>query len=180
MRRLGALAALAASALAFSACAAMNVSAHADRAVDFARFATYDWGPADALPTGDRRLDGNPHFHDLLQGAVEKEMARRGFAKVAGGAPDLLLHYHANVSSRLHATGVDSEYGCAGDHCEPRFDSYENASLVLDVVDNAGQRVIWRGWAQRDFGRVIDDYDALRQYVTEGVTRMMARFPVHR
>ena len=57
----------------------MTVSSHVDRAVDFAHYRTYDWGPADALPTGDARLDANPFFKDHLQGEVEKQLAAKGF-----------------------------------------------------------------------------------------------------
>jgi len=45
-------------------CAAMTVSSHLDRLADFGTYRTWDWGPADALPTGDPRLDHNPFFKD--------------------------------------------------------------------------------------------------------------------
>ena len=57
---------------------------------------TYDWGPADALPTGDPRLDQNPFFKDHLEGAVEKELATRGFDRPIGhaGPADSLSREH--------------------------------------------------------------------------------------
>ncbi len=55
MRRLGELATLILSALALAGCATMNVSSHVERGVNFAQYRTFDWGPADALPTGDPR-----------------------------------------------------------------------------------------------------------------------------
>ena len=102
MRHLIGSAAIAILALLSAGCATMNISAHLERGVDFARYHTYDWGPADALPTGDPRLDNNPFFHDYLQGRVEKELARRGFVRAdKGTTPDLLLHYHAAVNQRV-------------------------------------------------------------------------------
>ena len=56
----------------------MSVSSHVDRSLDFARYRTFDWGPADALPTGDPRLDRDPFFKDHVQGAVERGLAARG------------------------------------------------------------------------------------------------------
>jgi len=53
MRVRSRLAALALLALVPVGCATMNVSSHVERGVDFAQYKTYDWGPADALPTGD-------------------------------------------------------------------------------------------------------------------------------
>jgi hypothetical protein len=50
--------------LVLTGCASMNVSSHVERSIDFGQYRTYDWGPADALPTGDPRLDQNPGYCD--------------------------------------------------------------------------------------------------------------------
>ena len=102
------------------ACAAtMTVSSHVERGLDFARYRTFAWGPADALPTGDPRLDRNPFFKDHVQGAVEKRLAHRGLLVTAGDA-DLLIHYHANVSRRINPNQVDRGYvQCVSGDCVP-------------------------------------------------------------
>jgi len=57
------------AALAVTSCATtMTVSSHIERGLDFSQYRTYDWGPADALPTGDPRLDKNPFFKDQVAG----------------------------------------------------------------------------------------------------------------
>jgi hypothetical protein len=75
MRPLGIVVVIA-TAVLVSACATRIVSSHVEPDTDFARYRTYDWGPADALPTGDARLDNNELFRDDFQGAVEKALAR--------------------------------------------------------------------------------------------------------
>ena len=178
MLRLGRYSAAAVAALALTGCATMNVSSHVERSIDFAQFHTSEWGPADALPTGDPRLDNNPFFHDYFQGSVEKQLAAKGFEKSASGTPDLLIHYHANVTRRFSVAGVDREYGaCAGENCQPRLREYEAGTLVIDIVDAGTNRVIWRGWAQQKVDGVIDNQEGMREYVTKGVARMMERFP---
>jgi hypothetical protein len=178
MLRLGRMSAAAVAALALAGCATMNVSSHVERSINFAQFHTYDWGPADALPTGDPRLDDNPFFHDYLQGAVERELASKGLARSASGAPDLLIHYHANVTRRFSVAGVDREYGpCTGDDCQPRLTEYQAGTLVVDIVDAHTNTVVWRGWAQQGVDRVVEDQDSMKEYVTTGVAKMMARFP---
>ena len=62
-----------------SCAAAMTVSSYQDRAIDISAYRTFDWGPADALPTGDPRLDRDPFFKDQVQGAVEKSWRRAGW-----------------------------------------------------------------------------------------------------
>ena len=50
--------------IAAAGCATVDVGSHVERGLDFRQFHTYAWGPADALPTGDPRLDKNPFFND--------------------------------------------------------------------------------------------------------------------
>jgi hypothetical protein len=178
MRRLLLLATATVSALILSGCATMNVSAHAERGIDFARYQTFAWGPADALPTGDPRLDNNPFFHDYFQGAVEKQMVLRGLEKAEWGTPDLLIHYHANVTQRFSVSGADREYGaCASQDCQARVTEYEAGTFVLDVTDSYTNKVVWRGWAQTSVDGVIDNQDWLREHIGEAVTKMMKLFP---
>ena len=182
MLRSGRLAVVALSALALAGCATMNVSSHVERGVDFAQYRTYDWGPADALPTGDPRLDNNPFFKDHLEGAVEKQLAIRKFERferLASGTPDLLIHYHANISQRFEVNGVDRSRGYCYEDCEPKVYEYEQGTIVVDVVDARTNRVIWRGWAQQDMAGVIDNQDRMERQITQAVTRMMERFPRH-
>ena len=142
MRQLLRATAAALCALSLTACATtMSVGSHVGRGVDFARYRTYDWGPADDLPTGDPRLDRNPFFQDHLQGAVEQQLAARGFERSVSGIPDLLVHYHASIDQRFDVHDVDRRYGhCLGDDCQPEVTTYEAGTLVLDIVDTRIER----------------------------------------
>ena len=172
------LAALPVLTLAVTGCATMLVSSHVQRNVDFAQYRTYDWGPPDALPTGDPRLDDNPFFNDHMQGAVEKQLAARGLLLSSAGTPDLLIHYHASVNRRIDVDRVDREYGyCYGEDCVGGVVEYEAGTLILDVVDRRTNRVVWRGWAQDSFDGVIDNSDRLERVITRAVAQMLARFP---
>lgn len=165
------------STAVIAGCAAMSVSSHIERGINFKQYRTYDWGPADALPTGDPRLDNNPFFHDYLQGSVEKQLASKGYTKSAAGTPDLLFHYHASVNHRFEVYTRDQEHGYCYQNCEPQVIDYEQGTLVLDVVDVRTNKVIWRGWAQDSVDGVIDNQARLERQIEEAVTRMMVRFP---
>jgi hypothetical protein len=177
MRILSAFA-VGAAAVVAAGCATMNVSSHVEQGLDFGQYRTYEWGPADALPTGDARLDQNPFFKDHVQGAVEKALAVKGYERAAAGSvPDLLIHYHANISRRIDVNGIDREYGYCYENCQPRVIEYEAGTLVLDVVDVRTNRVIWRGWAQDTVKEALEDPDTMERQINEGVTGMLARFP---
>jgi hypothetical protein len=167
------------AALVTTSCATtMNVSSHVDRQITFSQYRTYDWGPADALPTGDPRLDGNPFFHDHLQGAIEKGLPSRGLVKSTSTAPDLLLHYHANIDQRIAIDRIDTAHGyCYDDDCRIGATEYELGTLVLDMVDTRTNRVIWRGWAEDRVEGMLSNPDTMERKINEAVSRMLERLP---
>lgn len=156
----------------------MSVSSHVQSGLDITKYHTYDWGPADAFPTGDLRLDSNPVFQDQVQGAVERHLAGRGLERSASGDPDLLVHYHANISERIDVNRTEREYGyCQGVDCDAWVIQYEAGTLVIDIVDARTKRLIWRGWAQDSVDGVLDNPERMRRKIEEAVSRMLARFP---
>ena len=156
----------------------MNVSSHVERGLAFAQYHTYDWGPADAFPTGDPRLDKDPFFRDHMTGAVEKELSSRGLEWATSGTPDLLVHYHANITDRIDINRVDRQRGyCTADGC-PDVVNHEAGTFVIDVVDGRTNRLIWRGWAQSSVADILKNRDRVARRIDDAVTRMFARFPM--
>ena len=166
-------------AIAVTGCAStMTVSSYVERDLSFSPYRTYDWGPADALPTGDPRLDRNPFFKDHVEGAVEKALAAKGLQRSSDTAPDLLIHYHASITRRLDVNRLDRLWGyCYGVGCEPGVSEYEAGTLVVDVVDARANRVIWRGWAQDAVAKALSDPDWMARQINDAVNRMMVTFP---
>ena len=179
MRRLFLRVTVVAAALVLAGCATLGVSSHTDRGLIWSKYKTFDWGPADALPAGDPRLDKDPFFRDHVEGAIEKAMASRGFARSATTErPDVVIHYHANVAERFGADYNDGRYRyCASDDCRPRVSRYEAGTLVVDVVDAATDVLLWRGWAQGSLEGVLGNRDRLRRRIEESVTRMFETLP---
>jgi hypothetical protein len=156
----------------------MSVSSHVARDVDFRPYRTFDWGPADALPTGDPRLDRDPFFQDHLEGAIEKQLAVLGYERSASTWPDLLIHYHASIDTRIDVAKTDSRFGfCYDEDCNVKTFEYEAGTLVLDIVDARTDKVIWRGWAQDALGDVLENQDRMADQIEKAVTRMLERFP---
>lgn len=161
-----------------SACATMNVSSHVEQGLDFTQYKTWGWGAADALPASDPRLD-DPFFRDHLQGAVEREMKRRGMgAPASSGTPDLLVHHHANVAPRIDVNRGDPTTGaCYDGDCRVRVLEQEVGTILIDVLDARTKRLIWRGWAQTSVDGVLGDPQKVEDRVTKAVSRMFKRFP---
>jgi hypothetical protein len=178
MRSVGLLATLA--ALMLAGCATRIVSSHVELNADFAKYRTYDWGPADALPTGDVRLDNNEFLRDYIQGAIEKELAVRRLTLVSND-PDLLIHWHTTVARELDVEAHRREYhgnpNGLGSSYEPEIVEYEIGTLLIDAVDARTQKLVWRGWARETYSGVIDNQERLRRTVLGAIADMMKRFP---
>jgi hypothetical protein len=179
MRRFTRLALAALPALALAGCATMNVSSYVVRGVDFTQYRTYAWGPTEALPTGDPRLDNNPFFKDRLEGAVERQLTTKRFEKSTSTTPDLLIHYHAHVTQRFEVNTVDRERGYCSDNCEATVAAYDEGSLVLDMVDARTNKLVWRGSARSVVNGVIDNQNLMEKQIDEAVRRMLDELPRH-
>lgn len=179
MRPLERLAALLIASLVTASCATtMSVSSHVERGLDFSRYRTFDWGPADALPTGDPRLDQNPFFKDHVQGEVEKQLAARRIQLSTSGAPDLLIHYHANIRERIDVNRADRANGyCSAGDCPPATITYEAGTLVLDIIDARSNKLLWRGWAQNSVEDLLDNPDKMAAMIRQAIARMLERLP---
>jgi hypothetical protein len=163
--------------LSLPACATMNVSSHVQRGLDFTQYHTGEWAPADALPATDPRLDTSS-VRDYLQGAVEREFGRRHVERDSSSAPDLLVHYHANISPRIDANRGDTVSGaCYDENCSVRSLEREVGTIMVDVIDRRTGRLIWRGWAQTDVEGVLDNPTKLQERVAKAVASMFAQFP---
>lgn len=160
----------------------MRVSSHVDRGLDFTRYRTFDWGPADALPAGDPRLERDAFFQDHIQGAIERNMVARGFERAAAATePDVRVHFHAVVDRRLDVNQVDSQSGyCSRNDCPAGVSDYEEGTLVIDLIDVRTGRLVWRGWAQDSVEGVLDNQDRLARKIEQAVRLMLARLPAAR
>ena len=178
MRRLACFCFVAAAVTAAGCATTMNVSSYVERGTDFTQFRTYDWGPADALPSGDPRLDDDPFFLDHFEGAIETGMAGKGYRLADRGMPDLLIHYHAAITPRIDINRLDRERGyCYDGDCRVRTIESETGTLVIDVIDTRTNKLIWRGWAQHGVVDILNNRDRMETRIDQAVGRMLEELP---
>ena len=175
-------AAIAVCACVVAACAPMRVSSHVDRERDFTLYRTFDWGPADSLPAGDPRLERNAFFQDHIQGAIERNMAAKGFQRVDPTAvPDVRVHFHAVIDRRIDVNLLDYQSGyCSRNDCQADVSEYEEGTLVIDMIDVRSNRLVWRGWAQDSIEGVLTNEDRLARKIEDAVRLMFMRLPAAR
>jgi hypothetical protein len=143
-----------------------------DHSASFAGLKTYAWfdDPSFQMPGGNSIVDGQ--FVDRrVRAAVEKEMAKKGYAKANGDA-DIYISYSTNPA------GVVSQ---------DKFGRYQwwsptlvggtkyqkEGSLVLDVRDRQ-HRLVWRGFKQAIIGT---NPEAVGRDIDDAVDDLLDKFP---
>jgi hypothetical protein len=165
---------LIAGAALFTACAPLFVHSYVERGANLTQYRTYDWGTPERLATGDARLDNNAIFDAATRRAVDNALAGKGFEPTTAGA-DLVVHYHISIKQQLDVGMADASY-LPCDECTPTI--YDVGTLVIDLVDARTNRLVWRGWGEGSFERLIDDQRALERRIEEVAAKILARLPV--
>ncbi len=148
-------------------CADIKVESAYGRGIKFSGIgSSFDWSRG--APEGMAAwVADNPRLHALIQEMIERHLARNGFVKKTTGTPDFWIRYH--VGRRMREDSSVSPHGI----------SYEEGSLVLDVLDPGTGQLIWRGVAQ---ARLVADLppEAREKRIDRAVGLMMERFPSKR
>lgn len=164
-------------------CATVRVNTDYDPEADFSRMHTFAWleppmreQPSETAEASDP-FARNTLLDKRVRAAVEDALTRRGYVPADGAPPDFLLRYQLVLRDRTVSQPVlvDAGYrrypytynGYYGTY------TYEEGTLVLDVIDPATKQIAWRGWGR---GRTSDahlDAEEVKTYVD----RILARFP---
>ena len=167
-------------------CASVRVSHDYDPGADFAALETWSWSPKAPMPTGDIRVDDNSLLDMRVRGAVEAELAARGYRKLESGQPDFHVAYHAAINERLDVQTVNDYYGygpgwgwgypAGGWSSRTYVNQYEEGTLILDVSIPETRHLIWRGTAATEMDDSATPAER-QQTIRAAVAKMLSYFP---
>ncbi len=87
-----------------------------------------------------------------MQQAADAQMGFRGYTKVRGGTPEMVLHIHARVEQQIDSSQVDPEtHRCDQDEC--RTYVYDQGTLLIDIIDAPHQGAHLAGVGRKKPGR---------------------------
>lgn len=148
-----------------------------DPAADFSRYHSYAWQQEPAIT--------NPLVKQRLIAAIDAELSRKGWTRVAAGSADIALV--GNVATREKQTietfyggprwngwSWQQEWGGPGVYPNTRISTYTVGTFVLDMFDNNTRQAVWRGYAE---GSVPDSPEKVNKAVQSAITRMFDAFP---
>jgi hypothetical protein len=133
-----------------------------DRATDFGAYHTYAWLSGDQEKTGDRRADSST-VDMRIRIAVGTQLRLKGYEARPEGKPDFYVAYHVglkdsspSISTQYYSDGMaghafarsaDSRLAGKTAPAGNEAPSYLTGSLLIDVIDAASKRLVWRGTA---------------------------------
>ena len=164
--------------LVYSACSSTSVRFDYERGVDFSQFKTFDFYEVPEDVKTDRLV------LKRINRAITDQLSAKGLTQSSSN-PDLLIATHTAVQDKVDV--MDYGYGYADYYWRgywgPRYGGggtqvteYEEGTLIIDIVDNAEDELIWRGEASRalPYNPTAEKIDAL---IDDVVAKTLANYP---
>jgi hypothetical protein len=151
----------------------LTVDSDYDPSTEFAKYKTWAW-----LPGGKTDIDSMSE--QRIRTAVEAELPHHGLAKADEGA-DLAVTFQISIQHKIKQSkatvGVGYSWGPAhvGVSGSPSK-SYDEGTLILDLVDAKTKILIWRGTAT---GTVSKDYspEERQERIRTAVYHLLSDYP---
>ena len=156
----------------------VKVSIDYDRAADFSSYKTF--AIIDAVGKGEvSELNG-----DRIMKAIKENMKKKGFTE-AGAEADLLVNTVTVVKNKTQVTATTDYYGYGGiyrpygywgtsGHTTFNTYNYKDGSLIIDIVNNKTQKLLWQGIGNAEIDKMPGDPD---QFIASTVKKIMDGFP---
>ena len=175
--------------LALGGCSTLVIRTDYDPQADFSGLRTFAWATQTQASTGNIKLD-NPFLDKRIRDAVDGQLVAKGFLKDTAGNPDFLLRYLVTIQEKTDVRTIDTYYGgftpiwCGGSVCyttgfwvpQTVVYTYEQGTLVLDILDAKIQTLIWRGSAEAEVTESSTP-EQRKAKVENAVKKLLAKFP---
>jgi len=158
---------------------AQKIKVEYDKSLDFSKFKTF------ALDL--KQDSAKPMLRAAILAAVQYDLLHRGLKQVNDN-PDLYIQVYGAIDSDVTASYHDPIYGSAIPPINANINLWygipgtmttvviHKGELVVDVIDAAAKKLIWRGVAQQKLSS--DDRQKLLEQVNTAVEKMFKQYPV--
>jgi hypothetical protein len=160
-----------------------------DRQADFTRLKNYAWLAGEEHGTAGREI-GGMSIDQMIKGMVDKELAAKGYTRVAGAQPDFTVRCRSVLEFRAGETGggapVNEPVLMGGERYEvvsPAPDlspeqpsSYKVGTIYITMNDPKSSTVLWRGVAEAVIREQATD-EQRRDRLGEAMHKLLEKFP---
>ena len=150
-----------------------------DSTVDFSRYQTFAWRAESGARA--ERLAEHPLAVKRVRGAVELELATKGWRRVHPTEADVFLELDGVVEERVH---VHVDHDLHRRYHRPHFhDShdvwvsrYREGTCTVDIFDAGTGELVWRGWVKGVVKEAAKPEKRKRR-IQKGVHQLFKKFP---
>ncbi|MEO8585072.1 MAG: DUF4136 domain-containing protein [Acidobacteriota bacterium] len=153
-------------------CSSIETKVDYDRNASFSSYKTFAFK--------DVRSPDSPISMRRVQGAIDRTLTSRGFAR-ADGTPDLWVVLHTRTRRQTQVTTYNSGWGWGwgwrGAYWNnARVQQIPIGTLIVDLIDTRAKELVWRGSASRilESDETPKDRD---ENVQEAVNKLFDGFP---
>ena len=153
-------------------CATISTNFDYDTGFDFAGLQSYDW------KTVDPGADEDPLSRRRVERALNEGLTAGGYRRDSSN-PDFYVAIHVGSEDRIDVVNWGYGYGRGAGRYGPRDVSvytYQEGTLIIDMVDARSDELVWRGTARRVFTSAPTAEEKTR-IVNQAVQKLLAGFP---
>ncbi len=154
----------------------LTVDSDYDPSTEFSKYKTWTWLPG-SKPS---EKDIDNLSEQRLRSAIEAELPKRGLTKADTGA-DLSVTFRISIQHKIESSNasVGIGYGWGPAHVgvsKSPTRSYDEGTLILDLVDPKTKTLVWRGTAK---GTVHKDYspEERQERIQNAVAHLLQDYP---
>jgi Domain of unknown function (DUF4136) len=161
-------------------CATVAVANDYDRTTDFSRYHTFSFAGGRVILNG-LSDDGNTLVKDRVRTAIIGALQAKGLVESATTS-DLVVGYLAGARTRTEIEGMPpyapevGPYWYGGwwgpGYAEWWTRTYEEGTLVIDLVDAKTHHLVWRAYARTEVGSPVSE-----QKVRDAVEKSFRAYP---
>ena len=167
-----------------SACSGIQVSQDFEQGFDFSGLKTFAW---DANEDNQWGIAGSNELADRrIRSAIESTLTSRQFSQADAAKADFLVLYNVEVEQQISSSNVSGgvsvgrstrgRHGSIGISTGSQVRTYEQGSLMIDVIDVASDKLVWRGNSSQALPD-LSDPQRLTDHINATVAAILAQFP---
>ena len=176
------------ASLLLAACSGIRVSQDYLPEADFSQLKTYRWDPA--LVAKEQQVENNnPLLNLRIHKAIDRKLTSMGYQLVDSDKADFRVSYQTQVQPRIESDGATGSFaigfgnighfGAIGIHTGNIITEKDEATLVIDIIDDASGKLLWRGVSTR-YAYTHTDPEKLTQIINKHVDAILSQFPPDR
>jgi len=170
--------------LTISACSGIPVSQDFEQGFNFSGLKTFAWDANEENQWG--VASSNELVDRRIRSAIDNTLASRQFSQVDPAKADFLVLYNVQVEQRVSSSNVSGglamgrstrgRHGSIGISTGSQIRTYDRGTLLIDVIDVASDKLVWRGVSSQALPD-LSDPQRLTDHINATVAAILEQFP---